>query len=102
MLYLGHTDLSNAPSESARHYLNELLLFYCKKNLLGVAFPLNPSSRPFYQAQPQLNSTQPQLKLRLRLALVPVGPATRPPNHPPGTVVSETTSSIFQDYLKTK
>ena len=41
------------------------------------------------QAQPQLNSTQPQLKLRLRLALMPPDPATHHPpttHHPPGTV----------------
>ena len=34
------------------------------------------------QAQPQLNSTQLQPKLRLRLALIPLSPATRPPPHP--------------------
>ena len=32
----------------------------------------------FCQAQPQLNSTQSQLKLRLRLALVPPDPTTHP------------------------
>ena len=31
------------------------------------------------RAQPQLNSTQPQLKLRVRLALIPPDPATHPP-----------------------
>ena len=36
----------------------------------------------FCQAQPQLNSTELQLKLRLRLALIPLSPATRPPTHP--------------------
>ena len=46
----------------------------------------------YCQAQPQLNSTQPQLKLRLRSALFPVSdkppghppthPATQPPSHP--------------------
>ena len=41
---------------------------------------------PNCQAQPQLNSTQPQLKLRLRLALFPPDPTTHPPGHPPGTV----------------
>ena len=34
---------------------------------------------PYCQAQPQLYSTQPQLKLRLRLALFPADPPTRPP-----------------------
>ena len=33
----------------------------------------------FCQAQPQLNSTQLQLKLRLSLALVPFSPPTQPP-----------------------
>ena len=37
----------------------------------------------YCQAQPQLNSTQPELKLRLRLALFPSDPATHPPTHPP-------------------
>ena len=45
----------------------------------------------------QLNSTQLQLKLRLRLALFPVDPAT----HPPGTVVSKTNSRVLQEYFKT-
>ena len=43
------------------------------------------------------SSASTQLKLRLRLALFPVDPAT----HPPGTVVSETNSRVFQDYFKT-
>ena len=32
----------------------------------------------YCQAQPQLNSTQPQLKLRMRLALFPPDPPTHP------------------------
>ena len=36
----------------------------------------------FCQAQPQLNSTQPQLKLRLRLTLFPPDPPTHPATHP--------------------
>ena len=36
----------------------------------------------YCQAQPQLNSTQLQLKLSLRLALIPLSPATQPPGHP--------------------
>ena len=45
----------------------------------------------YCQAQPQLNSTQPQLKLRLRLALIPPDPST----HPPGTV-----DSTLHDYSR--
>ena len=33
-------------------------------------------------AKLSLNSTQLQLNLRLRLALIPLSPATRPPTHP--------------------
>ena len=33
----------------------------------------------YCQAQPQLNSTKLQLKLRLRLALIPLSPATQTP-----------------------
>ena len=67
------------------------------------------------QAQPQLDSTQSQLKLRLRLALFPADPPTHrppsyPPDHPatqpPGTVVSSlgvilTVSRPLDDHFKT-
>ena len=46
----------------------------------------------YCQAQPQLNSTQPQLKLRLRLALDPVDPS--------GTVVSKTSVGVLLTVLR--
>ena len=49
----------------------------------------------FCQAQPQYNSTQYQLKLRLRLALFPADPASHPPGHPARTVVSKTSSVLL-------
>ena len=62
------------------------------------------------QAQPQLNSSQLQLKLRLGLALFSLDPltdpapppTTNPATHPIGTAVSEPTSRVFQDYFKTR
>ena len=41
-----------------------------------------PTSVPAF-AKHSLNSTQLQLKLSLRLALFPAGPATQQPGHPP-------------------
>ena len=48
----------------------------------------------FCQAQPQLNSTQSQVNLRLRWSLFPFDPATHPPTHPPAGKVSFSLNSI--------
>ena len=91
------------------------LLFPCLKKMLGydqncnndshgisgIQFScgelgrINSLSRSFLLLTP---SNVSQLKLRLRLSLFLVDPAT----HPPGAVVSQTNSRVFQDYFKTR
>ena len=57
------------------------------------------SFQQFCQAQQHLNSTQFQLKLRLRLALFPPDPPTRPPGHPP-TRDSRLHTTLLHDYSR--
>lgn len=49
----------------------------------------------FGQAQPQFNSTQPQLKLWLRLVLFPPDPPTHPPGHQPGHPSGTVDSTLY-------
>ena len=71
-------------------------------------FPHRGAKFTYCQAQSQLNSTQPQLKLRLRLALFSADPTTHPATRPPRTVVSKasvgvllTVSRPLNDHFKT-
>ena len=74
------------------------------KAALGTALELVIYMLPS-SASTQLNSTQPQLKLRLRLALIPPDPASHTPTHPPPGTVDSTLhdySRQIQGCFKTK